>query len=35
MLIFVYSPMKLRWIYDEGKLTLYAKIMHGSKLKDV
>jgi len=27
--------MKLRWLYDEGKSTLYAKIMHGPKLKVV
>jgi len=27
--------MKLQWLYDEGKSTLYAKIMHGPKLKAV
>jgi len=27
--------MKLRWLYDYGKSTLYAKIMHGPKLKAV
>jgi len=31
---FVFT-MKLLWLYDEGKSTLYVKIIHGRKLKAV